>query len=123
MIVYSLDFLHNPIFCPWARRSLSERRTLQIVNEERMKTATKHKGKRCRLCELDLRGLFCPIPVIKSHKVAKSLSTGDELFIRCDDPTTLSDIPAWAQLNRHEMIAIEQVENEICFKIKIGEKQ
>lgn len=42
---------------------------------------------------LDLRGLRCPLPVIKLEKAMRSMSPGAELTLIADDPLAKIDIP------------------------------
>ena len=42
---------------------------------------------------LDLTGLKCPLPVLKTRKALTRLRAGDRLEVRCTDPMALIDIP------------------------------
>lgn len=42
---------------------------------------------------LDLRGLKCPLPVLRVKKVLDGMASGDLLTIACTDPLTAIDIP------------------------------
>ena len=42
---------------------------------------------------LDLRGLKCPLPVLKIRKVLKENSKGKKIWVQCDDPLGIIDIP------------------------------
>ncbi len=69
--------------------------------------------------ELDARRLLCPMPVIKTQNKIKELSTGDILDVFCTDPGALSDIPAWARINGHEIIESCEKGNEIVISVLI----
>jgi tRNA 2-thiouridine synthesizing protein A len=43
---------------------------------------------------LNLRGLKCPLPALKTRKALKSLAPGDLLTVECTDPLAAIDIPA-----------------------------
>jgi tRNA 2-thiouridine synthesizing protein A len=43
---------------------------------------------------LDLTGLKCPLPALKTRKALKSLTPGDFLEVHCTDPLTVIDIPS-----------------------------
>lgn len=45
------------------------------------------------LTKLDLIGLKCPQPVLRTRKALKSLSPGDRLEVHCSDPLAAIDIP------------------------------
>ena len=42
---------------------------------------------------LDLSGLKCPLPALKTRKALKSLAAGDRLVVECTDPLSAIDIP------------------------------
>ena len=43
--------------------------------------------------KLDLAGLKCPLPALKTRKALKSLAAGDRLEVLCTDPLSVIDIP------------------------------
>lgn len=69
--------------------------------------------------ELDARRLLCPMPVIKTQNKVKDLETGDILDVFCTDPGALSDIPAWARINGHEIISTREEDEEIIISVKV----
>jgi tRNA 2-thiouridine synthesizing protein A len=42
---------------------------------------------------LDLTGLKCPLPALKTRKALKALKAGDFLEVHCTDPLSVIDIP------------------------------
>lgn len=68
---------------------------------------------------LDLKGLICPLPVIRAQNKIKTLSAGDILIVLCSDPGALHDIPAWCRIHGHEIIDTQNKENEITITIKV----
>ena len=42
---------------------------------------------------MNLRGLKCPLPALKTRKALKGLKAGDTLVIECTDPLAAIDIP------------------------------
>lgn len=42
---------------------------------------------------LNLRGLKCPLPALKTRKALRGLSPGDVLIVACTDPLAAIDIP------------------------------
>ena len=42
---------------------------------------------------LNLRGLKCPLPALKTRKALTRLASGDELVVECTDPLAGVDIP------------------------------
>ena len=43
--------------------------------------------------KLDLRGLLCPLPALKTRKALKRIALGDRLEVACTDPLAAIDIP------------------------------
>jgi tRNA 2-thiouridine synthesizing protein A len=42
---------------------------------------------------LNLRGIKCPLPALRTRKVLGSLQRGDLLIVECTDPLAAVDIP------------------------------
>jgi len=70
--------------------------------------------------ELDARRMLCPMPVIKTQNKVNELSVGDILHVVCTDPGALSDIPAWARINGHEVVSHQEKDDEITITVKVG---
>ncbi len=67
---------------------------------------------------LDLKGLACPMPVVKISKGIKEVDVNQVIEAVTTDPGSLTDFPAWARINGHEILETVQGENEITFYIK-----
>jgi len=67
---------------------------------------------------LDVRGLFCPIPIVKLTQEIKEHPTGSVIEVLATDPGTLADIPAWAKSSGNEVLDTKKEENVIKFLIK-----
>jgi len=61
---------------------------------------------------LDVRGLLCPLPVIRTQDRIRQLSPGTLLEVIATDPGTMEDIPAWCRVHGHEMMAAEALEED-----------
>jgi len=71
--------------------------------------------------ELDARRLLCPMPVIRTQDKIKTLKAGDVLRVICTDPGAVHDVPAWCRVHGHELLAINQEDNEIFIDIKVSD--
>ena len=67
---------------------------------------------------LDLKGLACPMPVVKVSKGIKEVAVGEVIEAQTTDPGSLTDFPAWAKTSGHEIVKTEQEEKLIKFYIK-----
>ncbi len=54
---------------------------------------------------LDLRGLACPLPVLKANKALRSMAPGETLVLLATDPAAVKDFHAYAQETGHELLA------------------
>jgi len=53
---------------------------------------------------LDLKGLSCPLPIIKTAKAMKGLAPGELLEAFATDPGSVSDFKAWAQTTGNPLV-------------------
>jgi tRNA 2-thiouridine synthesizing protein A len=67
---------------------------------------------------LDLKGLACPMPVVKVSKGIKEVAIGDIVEAQTTDPGSLTDFPAWAKTSGNEIVKTDQQEKLIRFYIK-----
>jgi tRNA 2-thiouridine synthesizing protein A len=44
---------------------------------------------------LDLKGLSCPMPIVKTAKAMKELGSGDVVEVLATDPGSVADFTAW----------------------------
>jgi tRNA 2-thiouridine synthesizing protein A len=68
--------------------------------------------------KLDLAGLKCPLPALKTRKALKSLSAGDRLEVLCTDPLSVIDIPNLIRETGDKVEITERNENRIVFLIE-----
>ncbi len=70
---------------------------------------------------LDLKGLPCPMPVVKMSQEINSVEVGQIIEVHTTDPGSLSDFPAWAQTSGNEVLDTAQEGD--CIKIFIKRLQ
>lgn len=66
----------------------------------------------------DLRGLACPLPVLKTRKRLAAMRPGGLLWIETTDPLAVVDIPAFCQEAGHRLIETVAVANGHRFHIE-----
>lgn len=71
--------------------------------------------------ELDARGQLCPIPVIRTQDQVSTMNKGEVLKVYCTDPGVVNDIPAWCRINGHEVVSIDEGDDEIVVTVKVGD--
>jgi len=67
---------------------------------------------------MDLKGLPCPMPVVKVSKGIKEVEIGQVLEAVTTDPGALADFPAWAKTSGNEILKTDQGDGTITFYIK-----
>jgi tRNA 2-thiouridine synthesizing protein A len=68
---------------------------------------------------LDLKGLLCPMPIVRIAQAVKAVAVGDLIEATATDPGVLADIPAWARSTGQELVSIEKTDGkEIRFVVK-----
>lgn len=67
---------------------------------------------------MDLKGLPCPMPVVKVSKGIKEVAVGEVVEAITTDPGSLADFPAWAKTSGNEILDTIQGDGVIKFYIK-----
>ena len=67
---------------------------------------------------LDLTGLKCPLPALKTRKALKSLRAGDQLEVYCTDPLSVIDIPNLIQETGDKVEITQRNDARIVFLIE-----
>jgi tRNA 2-thiouridine synthesizing protein A len=53
---------------------------------------------------LDLKGLSCPLPVVKTAKAMKTLAPGQLLEVFATDPGSVPDFKAWSMATGNPLV-------------------
>jgi tRNA 2-thiouridine synthesizing protein A len=69
---------------------------------------------------LDLKGLACPLPIAKTAKAMRDLSTGDLLEALCTDPGSVPDFTAWCETTGNELVERSEDGGVFRFVIRKG---
>lgn len=67
---------------------------------------------------MDLKGMACPMPVIKVSQQVKKMQVGQILAAETTDPGAYADFPAWAKSTGNEILNTEKNEAVTTFFIK-----
>ena len=67
---------------------------------------------------LDLTGLKCPLPALKTRKALKAITPGDFLEVHCTDPLSVIDIPNLIRETGDKVEISERSETRIVFLIE-----
>lgn len=69
---------------------------------------------------LDLTGLKCPLPVLRTRKALRRLAAGAELEVSCTDPMSAIDIPNMVREEGDSLIEQRTDAARLVFRIRKG---
>ncbi len=69
---------------------------------------------------LDVRGLKCPLPVLRANKAMKALAAGGVLEVLATDPAAPRDFVAFCETTGHELL--ESRESDGVFTMTVRKK-
>lgn len=67
---------------------------------------------------LDLKGLSCPLPVLKANKAIRGLNGGDVLICDVTDPAAPADFENFCESSGHEHVICEPKSSYWAITIK-----
>jgi len=68
--------------------------------------------------ELDLKGLMCPLPMVKVSQNIGKVPVGGIVRAVATDPGSLADIPSWARSTGNEIVKQDREGSNLVFYIK-----
>ena len=71
-----------------------------------------------KIYDLDLSGLECPLPILKTKKKLNEILSGDIINIVCTDPGSQRDFEAFARQTGHQLLESISEKNFFQFKLK-----
>jgi tRNA 2-thiouridine synthesizing protein A len=70
------------------------------------------------MAALNLKGLLCPMPIVKMAKAIKEIQVGETLEAVASDPGVMADVPAWCRSTGNELVSLDKVEKEFHFVVR-----
>jgi tRNA 2-thiouridine synthesizing protein A len=67
---------------------------------------------------VNLRGLKCPLPALRTRKALRAMASGDLLIVECTDPLTAIDIPTLINQTGDTLEATERTGKVLTFRIR-----
>jgi tRNA 2-thiouridine synthesizing protein A len=68
--------------------------------------------------ELDVRGLNCPLPILRAKKALGDLSSGQVLKVLATDPGSVKDFAAFCKQTGHELVSQDAAAAEFTFLLR-----
>lgn len=69
---------------------------------------------------LDVKGLACPMPIVKTKKAMNELASSEVLEIHATDKGAKNDLSAWAKSTGHELVKSTEENDVLKFWIRKG---
>lgn len=57
---------------------------------------------------LDVKGLACPVPIVKTAQAMKQLAAGDLIEVLATDPGSVKDFAAWSNATANPLVETSQ---------------
>ena len=67
---------------------------------------------------VNLRGLKCPLPALRTKKVLKGMAAGEVILVECTDPLAAIDIPNLVNQSGDVLEGTERSEDLLIFRIR-----
>jgi tRNA 2-thiouridine synthesizing protein A len=68
--------------------------------------------------ELDVKGLNCPLPILRTKKALADMDAGQVLRVLATDPGSLKDFPAFARQTGNELLGQKEENRVFEFYLK-----
>jgi tRNA 2-thiouridine synthesizing protein A len=69
---------------------------------------------------LDVKGLNCPLPILKAKKALQDVPVGGTLEVWATDPGSVADFNAFCRATGHDLL--EQGQDGTAFRFLIGRR-
>ncbi len=67
---------------------------------------------------INLRGLKCPLPALRTKKVLKGMAAGEVILVECTDPLAAIDIPNLINQTGDVLETTERADDVLTFRIR-----
>ncbi|MBA4740490.1 MAG: sulfurtransferase TusA family protein [Burkholderiales bacterium] len=67
---------------------------------------------------LDVRGLNCPLPILKTKKALQQIKVSDVLEVFTTDPGSVPDFTAFCRQTGHNLLASNELDEDFRFLIQ-----
>lgn len=71
--------------------------------------------------ELDVKGLSCPLPILRTRALLNTLAVGDEVKVYVTDPASVIDFRHFCNITSNELLGYEHKDGVFIYHIRRGE--
>jgi len=69
---------------------------------------------------LDARGLFCPMPIVKTNQAITEMKTGEVIKVLCTDPGSKRDFESWCKKTGNKLLQTSEEGGVFTYIIQKG---
>ena len=66
--------------------------------------------------QLDVKGLKCPVPIVRAKKEIDAMQAGDVLEVLATDPGSVTDFQGWAKTSKLAVLKEQRTEKDATGK-------
>ncbi|MGQ9368933.1 sulfurtransferase TusA family protein [Azospirillum sp. ST 5-10] len=70
--------------------------------------------------ELDVRGLYCPLPILRTRTLLDTMAAGEEVIVYATDPASVIDFKHFCNTTANELVAHETRDEVFVYHIRRG---
>ena len=70
--------------------------------------------------DLDVRGLDCPLPILRTKQRLRDLAAGECLRVRATDPHSVIDFTGFCDRSEHELLGHREEDGVFTFWLRNG---
>ena len=67
---------------------------------------------------LDVKGLACPLPVLRAKKAMRDVPPGEILEVLATDPGAVKDFEAFCEATKHTLVGCSEESGVYAFQIR-----
>jgi tRNA 2-thiouridine synthesizing protein A len=67
---------------------------------------------------LDVKGLTCPLPVLRANRALRGLAPGERLRVLATDRASIADFRAYCRETGHDLLAFAEEAGTLSFTIR-----
>ncbi len=72
---------------------------------------------------LDVKGLSCPLPVLRANRALRTLAPGERLRVLATDRAAVADFQSFCRETGHALLAFSEEAGTFSFLIRCREEQ
>ena len=67
---------------------------------------------------LDVKGMTCPLPVLRANRALRVMAAGDKLRVLATDRAAVADFRAFCRETGHTLVSFSEEAGVFCFTIR-----